>query len=259
VLELYHYEPYANSMKCLICLEEKGLEFTSRYVDILKFEQHEPRFLALNPNGQVPVLVHDGKAVVESSVINEYLDDAFPAVPLRPADRVERARMRVWVKWVDEILMASVSMLGWQLRFRPLFLTVDRAEFAARMRRVPLREMREKWETMAGPGFGEPQLDESRRRIRWFVERMERALGEGSWLAGSGYSLADIAAYPMLEGASRLYKEYWNERNVPRATEWLARISERPAVRAAFRYSRFNNAPGRARDADQAARAVAAS
>ena len=66
MLELHHYEPYANSMKCLICLEEKGLAFTSRYVDILRFEQHAAAFLKINPNGQVPVLVHDSKTIVES-------------------------------------------------------------------------------------------------------------------------------------------------------------------------------------------------
>ena len=255
MLELYHYEPYANSMKCLICLKEKGLEFASRYVDILKFEQHAPEFVALNPNGQVPVLLHDGRAIVESTVINEYLDDAFPQISLRPSDPYRRARMRVWSKWVDEILMPSVSMLGWQLRFRPLAQSFDKMEFARRLERIPLKEMREKWATTAGPGFPESQLDESRRRIRWFVERMEQALRDEPWLAGPDYSLADINAYPNLEGASRLYTEFWNEKNVPRCIAWLARIGERPAVRAAFGYSRFQNAPGRARDAETALRA----
>jgi glutathione S-transferase len=255
MLALYHYEPYANSMKCLLCLEEKGLSFEGRYVDILRFEQHEPAFVAINPNGQVPVLVHDGHTIVESTVINEYLEDAFPDVPLRPADTRARARMRVWSKWVDEILMQSVSMLGWQVRFRALAQAIDQAEFARRMARVPLPEIRRKWETIAGPGFSEAELEESRRKIRWFVAQMEATLAEGPWLAGRDYSLADINAYPMLEGTSRLYAEFWNERHAPRAVEWLARINARPAVRAAFRHSRFQNAPGRARDAETALRA----
>jgi glutathione S-transferase len=238
-----------------MCLEEKGLAFESKYVDILRFEQHAPEFVAINPNGQVPVLVHDGRAIVESTVINEYLEDAFPEIPLRPADFYRRARMRVWSKWVDEILMPSVSMLGWQTRFRPLARNFDKAEFAMRLERIPLKEMREKWATTAGPGFTEEQLDESRRRIRWFAERMELALGDEPWLAGSDYSLADINAYPNVEGAGRLYKEFCNERSLPRSFAWLARISERPAVRAAFGYSRFQNAPGRARDAEKALRA----
>jgi glutathione S-transferase len=255
MLELYHYEPYANSMKCLICLAEKRLAFTGHYVDILRFEQHEAAFVKINPNGQVPVLVHDGRTIVESSVINEYLEDAFLEIALRPSDPAARAHMRVWSKWVDEILMQSVSMIGWQVRFRPLAQGIGKAEFAARMKRVPLKEIREKWEITAGPGFSELQLDESRRKIRWFVERMEQALGEGPWLAGADYSLADINAYPMIEGVTRLYKEIWNERDAPCSKEWLARMNARPAVQEAYGYSRFKNAPGRARDAEKSLRA----
>ena len=83
---------------------------------------------------------------------------------------------------------------------------------------------------------------------------MEQALGEGPWLAGRDYSLADINAYPMIEGVTRLYKEIWNGKDVPRSIEWLARMNARPAVKAAFGYSRFKNAPGRAQDADKALR-----
>ena len=101
MLELYHAEPAANSLKCLHCLKENGLEFVSHYVDLLRFEQHSPEFVRINPNGQVPVLIHDGSIVTESTVINEYLDDVFPAVSLRPENPVERARMRIFSKFVD--------------------------------------------------------------------------------------------------------------------------------------------------------------
>jgi glutathione S-transferase len=257
MLELYHYEPYANSMKCLICLTEKKLDFVSRYIDIHKFEQHTPAFVALNPNGQVPVLVHDGKVLVESTVVNEYLDDAFPEIPLRPADPYARARMRVWSKWVDEILMPSVSMLGWQFRFRPSLQTMDTTELEQRIARIPLKEMQDKWRTTAFEGFSEAALAESRRKIGWFVERMEQALAEAPWMAGETYSLADINTYPNVEGASRLCKEVWNEKNAPRCVEWLARVTARPGVQEAFSYSRFQNRPGVARDMDKALRAQA--
>ena len=86
MLKLYHAEPVANSLKALIALKEKGLEFQSIYIDLHKFEQHEPWFVAINPEGQVPVLDHDGFIVTHTTVINEYLEDAFPEAPaLRPA------------------------------------------------------------------------------------------------------------------------------------------------------------------------------
>ena len=113
MLELYHYEPGANSAKPMICLKEKGLDFVSHYIDLHAFEQHSPEYVAINPNGQVPALIHDGKIITESTVINEYLDDVFPEVPLRPADAYERAQMRIWSKFVDEYYCPALSLIGW--------------------------------------------------------------------------------------------------------------------------------------------------
>jgi glutathione S-transferase len=254
MIELYHYEPYANSMKNMVALYEKEIPFVSRYVDILKFEQHEEAFVALNPNGQAPILVHDGKAIVESTVINEYLEDVFPQRPLRPADPYLRHRMRVFSKWNDEILMPSVSMLGWHYRFQPFLKTIPEDEFERRVARIPLREMQEKWRTTRAGAFTPADLDESRRKIRWMVGKMEEGLAASPWLAGEEYSLADINVYPQIEGVTRLYKEFWSEPNAPRCAAWLQRINERPAVHAAFALSRFRNAPGKAMDAEKTER-----
>ncbi|HEY7378643.1 MAG TPA: glutathione S-transferase family protein, partial [Steroidobacteraceae bacterium] len=114
MLELYHGSPAANSLKALLPLKEKGIEYTSHYLNLLEFEQHEPWFVAINPEGQVPVLDHDGVIITHTTVINEYLEDAFPDTPpLRPADPVGKARMRYWNKFVDEHVMNYVSMHGW--------------------------------------------------------------------------------------------------------------------------------------------------
>jgi glutathione S-transferase len=90
-LKYYHAEPVANSLKSMIPLKEKGLRYESVYVDLHKFEQHQPWFVAINPEGQVPVLEHDGTIVTHTTVINEYLEDVFPDAtaglrPLRPRD-----------------------------------------------------------------------------------------------------------------------------------------------------------------------------
>jgi glutathione S-transferase/GST-like protein len=60
MLTLYHWEPNANSGKPAL---EKGVEFESRYIDMLGFEQHSPEYLEVNPNGTIPAMVHDGVLV----------------------------------------------------------------------------------------------------------------------------------------------------------------------------------------------------
>jgi len=113
VLTLYSFGPAANSLKPLLALYEKGLEFTPRFVDPTKFEHHEDWFKKINPRGQVPALDHDGRIITESTVICEYLEDAFPDAPrLRPTDPVKIAEMRVWTKWVA----ALSSGLSWRLQ-----------------------------------------------------------------------------------------------------------------------------------------------
>ena len=78
-LKYYHAEPLANSLKSMVPLKEKGLDYESVYVDLHKFEQHSEWFTAINPEGQVPVLDHDGV------IITHTLKTSFPMpnLPMR--------------------------------------------------------------------------------------------------------------------------------------------------------------------------------
>jgi glutathione S-transferase len=234
MLELYHAEPVANSMKVLLCLKEKGLQFTSHYVDLLRFEQHQPEFVRINPNGQVPVLVHEGAVITESTVINEYLDDVFPQVALRPANPLERARMRTWSKFVDEYFCPALSMIGWHHMVRRVARSLKKDELDEVLARIPLKEQRDKWATIAGESFTEEQLADSRRKIGVSIQRMEEILRQSRWLAGPAYSLAEVNSYSMVAGVPRFFPELMNEQLTPRAADWLARMNERPAVKAAL-------------------------
>ena len=85
MLERYHFGFSTCSQKVRLVLAEKGLDFVSHEVDLLGGAQHDPEYVKLNPNDVVPTLVHNGTALIESTLINEYLDDSFPAAPMRPA------------------------------------------------------------------------------------------------------------------------------------------------------------------------------
>src|SRR3989442_4800785 len=77
-------------------LLEKGLAWITRLVDLTRMEQKRPEYLALNPNGVVPTLVHGDRVLYESNVITEYLDDVFPDPPLYPRDPWARAQAKIW-------------------------------------------------------------------------------------------------------------------------------------------------------------------
>lgn len=234
-LKLYHAEPGANSLKCLIPLEEKGLAFESRYVDLHKFEQHEPWFVAMNPEGQVPVLDHDGTIITHSTVINEYLEDAFPEAPaLRPADAVGKARMRYWNKFIDEHVMNFVSMWGWHRFIGVLARGIEKGEFDKLMERIPLHEQREKWKT-ARSGFSEADLANATRKIEVAVGKVEDQLRKTPYLAGDMYSLADINFFAHLGlYLQRMFPEIGTDKRCPRLLAWVERVKARRPVQQAL-------------------------
>ena len=119
MLEIYHDWRSFCSIKVRLCIAEKGLTWESRFVDLMKLEHTTPQYLALNPNGVVPTLVHDGIPIHESTLINEYLDEVFPEPALMPASPVDRARARFWVKFEDDVLHPAIRPATFALDDEP--------------------------------------------------------------------------------------------------------------------------------------------
>ena len=232
MLELYHGEPAANSLKSLLCLKEKGLDFVSHRLNLAEFEQHDPEYVTINPNGQVPTLVHDGNVITESTLINEYLEDVFPKPRLRPEDPVARAHMRYWTKFVDEYFCPALSVLGWQAIIKGMVEHLSEQEFEAKIARIPLKEQQDKWRIAAKQAFPKEQLDDCTRRVEVSVARIEAALSRSPWVAGPDYTLADISCFAMMAGMPVFQPKIMNGENAPWCMDWHARMLARPAVKA---------------------------
>lgn len=94
-MELFTYYRSTSSYRVRIALALKQLEYQSLPVNLLKGEQREAHFLALNPQGRVPALQADsGELLVQSPAIIEYLEEVYPQPALLPHDPVQRARAR---------------------------------------------------------------------------------------------------------------------------------------------------------------------
>ena len=117
MLELYHNNLSVCAQKVRIVLAEKNVPWTSHNVGLVGGEQLTAEFKKLNPRGLVPVLVHDGNAIVESSVICSYLDDVFPTPLLTPKNPLERATMRLWCKLPDDILHMACATVSFAISF----------------------------------------------------------------------------------------------------------------------------------------------
>ena len=236
MLELYHAGLSQASVKVRTTLKEKALEYKSHFLRLPEGEHLSGEFLAINPDGQVPALVHDGEVITETSVINEYLDDAFPEPPLRPQSPIERARMRRWSQIVDEHLFHAIATIGWAFGIGPILREKGLAEFEKSLSRITLHSKRQKW-LKAYHGFPQDDIDEARGKITYGVERMERALKEHPDLAGPTYSLADINVLSSVERMPRWSPDLMNEKVSPRSCYWLQQLMTRPAVKATYAVS----------------------
>lgn len=238
MLELYHWEPNANSGKPMLALAEKGVEWCSHYIDMLNFDQHKPEYLAINPDGTIPALVHDGRVLTESTPIMEYVDEAFDGPPLRPRAPQALWQMRWWMRFFDAYFAPSVSMIGWSVFVGPAVRQRDPADLNAAIDRIPLPARRIAWRKALFNEFGAEELAESNRRAQFSLGVLEKHLARNTWVAGTEYSLADINGFNLCYGSPLMQPEHCNDRVTPHILEWLRRIYERPATRKTWALGR---------------------
>lgn len=235
MLTLYQFNNSVCSQKVRLTLAEKGLEWETREVNLFRSEQYDPDYLALNPKGVVPTLVHDGRPVIESTLICEYLEDAFPAPRLVPDDPYQKARMRLWSKAVDEGLHDGATVLSFSAMFRQRMKAMPQSEREKRFQNVgdPVRWERHK--SVFEQGIESPHVFRAIAAYEKAFKGAEKGLAAGGpWLAGSDFSLADINLMPYVARLENLnVLDVWlGER--PKTRDWWARAKARPSFRAAL-------------------------
>jgi len=228
MLLLYHSTTSVCAIKVRLTLAEKALEWEGELLDLCRGDQHRPEYLELNPSGVVPTLVHDGRVLLESTLIAEYLDDSFAAPPLLPADAFERWRARAWMKRIDDVLNAASAALTFAIVFRHQMLSLGPEALAAHLARIPNPASRDRQRLAIARGLASPQAAEALGHYDRFIADMDAVLRETPYLAGSTYSLADIAATPYVDRAEMLgLDRLWSERQP--VADWLERMRERPS------------------------------
>lgn len=197
MIKLYDFPQSPYCQKVRLVLAEKELSFEKTFVDLVKNEQKSPEFLRLNPYGKVPVLVDEGEAIYDSTVINEYLEDEYPHPPLLPEDSGERARVRMFEDFADNSFTAQGGLLAAELRKAAEQIDQDRVQ---RYRTDLIRAL----------------------------EFLERQLEGKDYIAGE-FSFADLAFIPRMLQLPKLGVEIPARlRNV---FAWTDRLLERASVR----------------------------
>jgi glutathione S-transferase len=207
---LYHVTLSPFARKVRIVLAEKNLEFTPK---LEKVWDRRPEFLALNPAGEVPVLIEsDGTVLAGTAAVVEYLDEAYRETLLIGINPVDRAEVRRLTEWFDCKMNLEVTenLLGQKMMRR----------YGGGRPGLPTGATTPNSQAIRA---GHANLPYHLDYIGYLVERRR-------WLAGDHFSVADISAAAHLSSLDYLGDVPW-EAHEP-AKEWYARIKSRPSFRA---------------------------
>ena len=192
-----------NVQKIYIMLEETGLPYTERFVDVWKGEQFSPEFLKVNPNNKIPAIVDrdgpGGKAytVIESGAILMYL--AEKSGKFMPKDMAARYDAIQW-------LMIQLTGVG------PMFGQLTHFKNFA-------------------PSGSDYAVARYQSEVKRLYAVLEARLGQAPYLGGDDYTIADIATFPWTRNHDAQGVP-WTDK--PHLSRWFKAIAERPAVKAAL-------------------------
>jgi glutathione S-transferase len=230
-LVLYDGAGTPSPRRVKLCLLEKGLPFKIKWLNLGLMDQKNPEYLKVSPTGLVPALVHDGRALYESNVINEYIDAVFPNPPLAPKDPWGQAQMRMWFAFENDFAKpfrdAVYETFGKE-RLKSTGLTAEKLR-----EEIMRRTSNEAYVKFATAVLTSPRNDDLvKERQLVLLEKMgqmEDRLSDGrSWLCGDQFTLADIALAPRVDmfpvvGIHDLHERF------PRIGQFMTRMKARPS------------------------------
>ncbi len=221
MITLYQFGNSVCCQKVRITLLEKKLAWDTIEVNLFRNEQYSPEYLKLNPAGVVPTLIHDGKAVTESTLICEYLDELYPIPRLMPVDPLGRTNMRRWSKMVDEGLHEGISEISFSAMFRDRMKGMTDAERQIRFDNVGDPRRRDRFRSTFEQGVHSPFVLYAIASFEKMFRRLEATLEDtGPWIMGNAITLADINLMPYVARLDYLgLLDLWIGSR-PRASAW---------------------------------------
>lgn len=232
-MELYHNNMSVCAQKVRLVLAEKELRPTEHHMMLRNGDVHTAEYLAMNPKGKVPVLIDRGQVITESTIICEYLDDAYATHSLSPVDPIDRMRMRQWTILPDASLHRACSTVSIAVAWRHQMIAAGGGQLANRPDRDGATTL---LRTIVEKGLETPDLPAAVRIYYDVIGKMANALVQGPWLIGEHYSQADAAMMPYVCRLEDLGLSWFWEGERAMVGEWLQRSKARPNYRGISDY-----------------------
>ena len=234
MIELYHNAASTCSQKVRLVLEEKGIEWASRDVDLLSGAQHDAEYVKLNPNHVVPTLVHDEHVLIESTLINDYLDDVFPDVPMRSADPVLRHAAGLWIKRVDSKVHPAAGVITFAIGPRAILLQQPEEVRERNIAAIPDPARRAARRSVIENGVKAPEFAGALGQFLDLIDEMDAELSPGDWLSGERFGLADACVLPYVFRLDQMAMgSLLSTETRPNVADWYGRMQALPSYEKA--------------------------
>lgn len=226
-MELYHNNMSVCAQKVRLVIHEKQLEPVEHHMVLRNGDVHQPEYLKLNPKGVVPTLVDKGEVITESTIICDYLDEAYPRNPLYPEDPLAKTRVRLWTMKPDTSLHNACGVLSVVIAFRHQMIEAggkqleNRPDYAdSPVSNAELQEAIEK-------GFEYERVSNAVRVYDEVIGKMAEALQNFPWLCGDTYTMADVAMLPYVCRFEDLSLSWFWDGKRSVVGDWLERAKAR--------------------------------
>jgi glutathione S-transferase len=231
---LYDNEESVCCQKVRILLMEKGLKYELRRVSFEERDQFKPEFVKLNPLHRVPVMIHDGNIITESTIINQYIEDVFGGPKFVPENPYARAKQRLWSRTIDHLHFPSLPVLSFSIAFRHGMRGAGRsASENAFYEEKSQRASALAFEDAIVYDLDSPQFAKALFGFNDLLHNMETSLQNRQWLADDEFTLADIDIAPYVRRLITLKLEGMMD-ELPRVRDWCRRIYERESCQVAM-------------------------
>ena len=240
-VQLYHFWSSVCSVRCRMALEEKGVKWESKYIDLFKFDQLTPEYLAINPDEVVPTLVCDGHPIRESVIINEFIDDAFPGIKLIPSDPLLAAKMREFIRTCENAMGPIATLTFVKYILPKLRNRWSDEELREQAEKRPTKFLRDLHSRGIRGEISKSELAQAAGDLERLLDVLEATLEPGPWIVGE-FSLADVTIAPYMFRLSALgHEQFWSVARRPRINAWYQKLSARPAFQAAVSWPDEND------------------
>jgi glutathione S-transferase len=234
-LKLYDFPMSMCAQKVRLVLAEKGVEYETKLIDLNpgKLMQLDEAYLRINPNGVVPTLEHDGQFFNDSSAIAEYVDDIFPQHPLSPTNPADRAHMRTWMRFFEEVTTPAARWPSWHYVFIPMLKIMGGMDMVWKLASEQPHH-RSFYSRMSESGLPAEQVAEAEDALRRTLVRMDKCLSDGRpYLVGGSPTLADFVAVPLIVRVEDVgLNKLWSDLNFLSA--WFDRAKDRSSFKTVF-------------------------